>query len=237
MTNLRGARVLVVGGSSGIGLAAAKAALDAGAVVTIASRSAEKLEKARSALGGAVSVEVMDVTNDLSVAAAMDRVGELDHVIYSAGEVGSGKVRKQPVEQAMASMNSKFWGAYRVAAKAQLKDSGSLTLVSGAYAIRPAAGRVMAAVVNASLETLAKGLALELAPLRVNAVSPGLVDTPLWDGVPEEARAEIYAAAARSNPARRVGQADDIAHAILSIATNPYITGTVLLVDGGGVLV
>jgi NAD(P)-dependent dehydrogenase (short-subunit alcohol dehydrogenase family) len=230
-----GQHVVVVGGSSGMGLATARAAVRAGARVTIASRSPDKLEAARTATGAA-AVEPIDVTNDADVVRAFARIGAADHVVVTAANVNTGPIRTLPVSAAQAGMNSKFWGAYRVAAAAEIAAKGSLTLVSGAYARRPAAGVIQAGAINAALEGLTRGLALELAPVRVNCVSPGLVDTPLFDFLPAARREAMFAQAAQRLPLGRTGAADDIALQILACMANPFMTGSVVTLDGGAVL-
>jgi NAD(P)-dependent dehydrogenase (short-subunit alcohol dehydrogenase family) len=233
--DLNGQHVVVVGGSSGMGLATATAAVRAGARVTIASRSPEKLESAR-ATSGAADVQQIDVTDDADVVRAFGRIGRADHVVVTAAEVRTGPIRKLSVADAQTGMNSKFWGAYRVAAAAEIADGGSLTLVSGAYAKRPAAGVIQAGAINAALEGLTRGLALELAPVRVNCVSPGLVDTPLFGAMPAERRQAMFAAAASRLPVRRTGLAEDVAQQILVCIANGFMTGSVITLDGGAVL-
>jgi NAD(P)-dependent dehydrogenase (short-subunit alcohol dehydrogenase family) len=154
----------------------------------------------------------------------------------TAAEVRTGPIRKLSVADAQAGMNSKFWGAYRVAAAAEIAETGSLTLVSGAYAKRPAAGVIQAGAINAALEGLARGLALELAPVRVNCVSPGLVDTPLFGAMPAERRQAMFSAVAGRLPVRRTGLPEDVAQQILVCMTNGFMTGSVITLDGGGVL-
>jgi NAD(P)-dependent dehydrogenase (short-subunit alcohol dehydrogenase family) len=133
-------------------------------------------------------------------------------------------------------MNSKFWGAYRVARLVDIAPGGSLTFVSGFLSVRPSGGSVLQGAINAALEALARGLALELAPVRVNTVSPGLIATPLWNKLDEQARQTMYDNAAARLPARRVGQAEDVANAALYLATTPFATGSTVLVDGGGAI-
>jgi NAD(P)-dependent dehydrogenase (short-subunit alcohol dehydrogenase family) len=239
MTNvLQNKRVLVIGGSSGIGYATAEKAVEAGAQVTIASRSQSKVDEAVAALcsKGKVSGAVLDTTNAEAVGAFFAGQAEWDHVVISAAQTKSGPVRGLDLAAAKASMDSKFWGAYHVARAAKIKEGGSLTLVSGFLSVRPSAGAVLQGAINAALEALTRGLALELAPIRVNAVSPGMVATPLWSGVPEEKRQAMFASAAQRLPARRVGQPEDIANAVLYLATTPFATGSTVLVDGGGAI-
>jgi NAD(P)-dependent dehydrogenase (short-subunit alcohol dehydrogenase family) len=134
-------------------------------------------------------------------------------------------------------MESKFWGSYRVARAAKINEGGSLTFVSGFLSVRPSATSVLQGAINAALEALARGLALELAPIRVNAVSPGLIATPLWSGMADEKRDAMFASAAQRLPARRAGKAGDIANAVLFLVQTSFATGSTVRVDGGGAIV
>ncbi len=156
--------------------------------------------------------------------------------MIAAATTKTGPVAKLALDEAEAAMNSKFFGAYRVARLARIADGGSLTFVSGFLSTRPSASSVLQGAINAALEALARGLALEKAPVRVNAVSPGLIDTPLWLGMAEADRQAMFEGAAKRLPARRIGQPEDIAQAILFVTTNPYVTGTTVTVDGGGTI-
>ncbi|MCA8325174.1 SDR family oxidoreductase (plasmid) [Burkholderia cepacia] len=229
-------RVLVVGGSSGIGEATARAFAEAGATVTIASRDAAKLAASKDRIGYGVSTGVMDITDDASVRAFLDSAGEFDHVVVSAAQTATGPVRGLELDDAYAAMDSKFWGAYRVARAVRIRQGGSLTFVSGFLSVRPSKNSVLQGAINAALESLARGLALELAPVRVNTVSPGLIATPLWSKIDAEARDRMYEGAAARLPAGRVGQPEDVANAVLYLASTPYATGSTVLVDGGGAI-
>ena len=234
MFSFEGARVLVVGGSSGLGRATAAAFAGAGASVTIASRSRDKLAAAARAIGGGVATAVLDVTDDAAVEALFAQSGEpWDHVVVTAAQAPSGPARALPLADAYAAMHSKFWGAYRVARVVRIRDGGSLTLVSGVLGLRPRGASVLQGAINAALDSLARGLALELAPVRVNSVSPGMIDTPLWDKLSDDARRAQYAATAGRLPVRRVGHPDDVARAVLYLSGNGFATGTTTLVDGG----
>lgn len=211
-------RVLVVGASGGIGGAAADAFAAAGADVARPGRDA------------------LDLLDEAKIAAFFEGQAPFDHVVISAAATKTGPVAKLAQDDAEAAMNSKFFGAYRVARHARIADGGSLTFVSGFLSTRPSASSVLQGAINAALEALARGLALERAPVRVNAVSPGLVATPLYSGMGDADRQAMFEGAAKRLPARRVGQPDDIAQAILFVATNPYVTGTTVTVDGGGTI-
>jgi NAD(P)-dependent dehydrogenase (short-subunit alcohol dehydrogenase family) len=215
---LQGKRVLVVGASGGIGGAAADAFAAAGAEVARPGR------------------DELDLLDAAKIAAFFERQAPFDHVVVAAAATKSGSVAQLAQDDAEAAMDSKFFGAYRVARHARIVDGGSLTLVSGFLSTRPSASSVLQGAINAALEALARGLALERAPVRVNAVSPGLVATPLWSGMAEADRQAMFEGAAKRLPARRVGQPEDIAQAILFVATNPYVTGTTVTVDGGGTI-
>ncbi|MFK2918936.1 SDR family oxidoreductase [Dyella koreensis] len=235
MRTFQNQSILVVGGSSGIGLAAAKAFSDAGGDVTIASRSHDKLAEALRHLPG-VTTSSLDITRDEDVDKFFDAAPVFDHVVVSAAQTPGGPSRSLKLADAYAAMNSKFWGAYRVARRVRIHAGGSLTLVSGFLSVRPSATSVLQGAINAALEALARGLALELSPIRVNTVSPGIVATPLWSGMSDEARNQMFESAANRLPAKRVGSAEDIANAILYLAGTPYATGSTVLVDGGGAI-
>lgn len=234
--NFNGMKVLIIGGSSGIGAATASAFALQGAHVTIASRNQAKLEAAARKLGENVRTATMDTTDDASVQAFFDTAETFDHVIVSAAHTPTGSVRGLELADAYRAMDSKFWGAYRVARAARIREGGSLTLVSGFLAVRPSQTSVLQGAINAALESLGRGLALELSPVRVNTVSPGLIATELWSKLDEAAREKMFEAAAARLPARRVGRPEDVANAILYLASTPYATGSTVLVDGGGAI-
>ncbi len=234
--NFEGKKVLVIGGSSGIGQATAKAFAAAGAVVTIASRYRAKLEAAAKAIGGDIRVASLDTTDAPAVEAFFAAQADFDHVVISAAQTPSGPLRELQLDAARQALESKFWGAYHVARFARIVPGGSLTLVSGFLGMRPSRSAVLQGAINAALESLGRGLALELAPVRVNTVSPGLIATPLWSKLGDEARAAMFRSAAEHLPARRVGQPDDVANAIVYLAATPFATGSTVLVDGGGAI-
>lgn len=236
MNDLAMKKVLVIGGSSGIGFATAKAFSGLGADVLIASRNEDKLTQAATQIGGSVRTAVLDTTDEVAVETFFGTSGQFDHIVVSAAQTPGGPVRQLSLQDAYSAMSSKFWGAYRVARVADIAAGGSLTLVSGFLSVRPSQSSVLQGAINAALEALARGLALELSPVRVNTVSPGLVDTPLWDKLSADARQSMYDAAAARLPARRIGRPEDIANAIVYLATTPYATGSTVLLDGGGAI-
>jgi NAD(P)-dependent dehydrogenase (short-subunit alcohol dehydrogenase family) len=234
VNQLKGQTVLVVGGRSGIGRATAAAFRDAGGSITIASRDAERLAAAACELK--VDGRVLDATNDADVEAFFAHGGAWDHVVVSVAPAKSGSIRAMALADAYAAMDAKFWSAYRVARAARIAPEGSLTLVSGQVGKRPNPNAVLQGAINAGLEGLARGLALELAPVRVNAVSPGLIDTPLHAKMPGEVRDSLFKATAGRLPVGRIGTAEDVAHSVVYVATNGFSTGAVVRVDGGSTI-
>ena len=234
--SLAGTRVLVLGGSSGIGLATGKAAAAAGAKVTLASRSNDRVNTAAMDVGkGAVGVSI-DTTNDTALEAFFSKQPEWDHIVVSVAAGRSAGLQDLSLQDAYGNMNAKFWTAYKTARVARIEPAGSLTLVSGFLSQRPNKDALLQGCINAALESLGRGLALALSPVRVNTVSPGLIDTPIRAAMPADKKNAMLDHAAATLPARRVGQAEDVADAILMLMTNPFTTGSTLFIDGGGMI-
>ncbi|AUW42957.1 SDR family oxidoreductase [Rhizobium leguminosarum] len=245
MTDIRieGAQIIIVGGSSGMGLALAARLLGEGAAVTIAGRSEDKLAAARRDLSehpGLATVAV-DISREEEVAALFRNSGPVDHIVSTAADIEGAYQLLPSIELAAAQrvVESKFYGPLLLAkyGAAHLPPSGSITYTSGIAAYRPAARGSVVAAVNAALEGLVRALAIELAPIRINAVSPGWVDTPIWSFVAGDAKQATLDAMAQRLPAGRVGRPDDIADAIRFLIGNGFTTGTILHVEGGHRLV
>lgn len=234
--SLKGSRVLVLGGSSGIGLATAKGAAAAGAKVTLASRSSDKVNAAVAQVGNGASGVPLDTTNDAALEAFFTKQPEWDHIVVSVSAGRSAGLQDLSVQDAYGNMNAKFWTAYKTARLARITPEGSLTLVSGFLSQRPNKDALLQGCINAALESLGRGLALSLSPVRVNTVSPGLIDTPIRAAMPADKKQAVLDHAAATLPARRVGQAEDVADAILMLMTNPFTSGSTLFIDGGGLI-
>jgi NAD(P)-dependent dehydrogenase (short-subunit alcohol dehydrogenase family) len=225
-----------VGGSSGIGLATAANLATAGAQVTIASRSASKLEGARRAISGTVATCVLDIRDESAVAECFKNIGPFDHLVISASDAVFGPFLEVPIRDVQEFLDSKFWGAYRCAryAAPHLAKDGSITFVSGAASQRGTAGLAAGSAINAAIEALGRSLSVELAPIRVNTVAPGLIVTPVWDTIMKnEEKQALFKEAAAKLPLKRIGMPEEVAHAIRYLIENTYTTGTVLFPDGG----
>ena len=231
---LAGKKVVVVGGSSGIGLATAELAKREGAEVIVASRNAERLQ-AEAAKLGATAIAA-DVTSDDSVSQLFQKCGPVDHVVVTAAQLRTGPFKTVSMEDVRSTMEGKFWGAWRVARAADIRPGGSLTLVTGFLSLRPRPNSAIVGAANGALESLARALALELAPVRVNAVSPGIIDTPIRAAMPEAARVEMLAKVAAALPVGRVGVGEDIARQILAFMTIGFATGSIVYIDGGALI-
>lgn len=230
--SLVGKHVVVIGGTSGIGLAIAEHAMAAGARVTAASRN-----PARHAgnVPAGIATEQVDITSPASIEAMLDRVGAFDHLAMSAGATALGTVRELDSVAARRFMDTKFWGAYdgvRAAADRIAKD-GSIVLIGGIASRKHGPGRPTMAAINAALEAFGKANAVDLAPVRVNIIAPGLVETPAFDDVPVDVRTRLLTQYVASVPVGRVGLPEDIASTAVFLMTNGYATGSVVDVDGG----
>ena len=234
--SLKGSRVLVLGGSSGIGLATAQAAAAAGAMVTLASRSSDKVNAAVAKVGNGALGASLDTTNDTALEVFFSKQPEWDHIVVSVAAGRSAGLHDLSLQDAYGNMNAKFWTAYKTAKLARIAPDGSLTLVSGFLSQRPNKDALLQGCINAALESLGRGLALSLSPVRVNTVSPGLIDTPIRAAMPADKMKAMLDHAAATLPARRVGQAEDVADAILMLMANPFTTGSTLFIDGGGMI-
>jgi NAD(P)-dependent dehydrogenase (short-subunit alcohol dehydrogenase family) len=240
---LAGQHVLVLGGTSGIGLATALAATTDGATVTVVSSRAESVRQALESLPAGSSGRAVDLTDSAAVTEMISDVagstGPIDHLVYTAGE----PLTPMPVsaldgERARRFFELRFFGALTAvhAVLPHLSATGSITLVTGTFGDRPGPGWAVPAAICGAMESLTRALALELAPVRVNVVRPGVTRSPLWQSLSDGDRAELYRQAAATVPLGRVGEVADIASAFLFCMTQTFASGSVLTVDGASVL-
>ncbi len=236
--SLEGQKVVIAGGNSGMGLGAARAAAAAGAEVLVASR------QPATARGGGESDAfqhgVVDLTDEPSIRSPFQVVGELDHLLVTATPPAKdGPFLQQDLGAAQAIMNGKFFGSWACARHAapRMRPRGPITFPTGGAAIRPRIGLATLTATFAALEALSKALALELGPVRVNTLRPGVIDSDMWSFLDEPGRQRLRERVRETFPARRIGTIEDLGHAAVFLMTNPYVTGAVLEISGGESLV
>jgi NAD(P)-dependent dehydrogenase (short-subunit alcohol dehydrogenase family) len=233
---LQGAHIVVFGGSTGIGLATAEAAKARGAIVTLVGRTAAKLEAAAHEIGG-VRTAIADIADRKSVEAVFNGMASVDHLVITAGGLAGGRLAETDPDELLTAVQERIAGPlYAIkAALALMPPTASIVLTGGQFSDRPSGNGV--SVISAAvrgIEALARSLALELKPIRVNVISPGFVDTPLFDALGQEARTAILAEAGQALPGGRVGRPVEIAEAIILLLSNGYMNAEVLHIDGGG---
>ncbi|WP_312472230.1 SDR family oxidoreductase [Neobacillus sp.] len=235
---LQDKKVVIIGGSSGIGLETAKQVIAEGAKVIIASRSKGKLQNAIEQLGDKATAFTLDTTQEQQVQSFFEKVGPFNHLVVSAAETSGGSFLQMDTAQARQLFENKFWGQYYTAkyGAPKILPHGSITLFSGVVAYKSMVGSSILGAVNAAISNLGQTLALELAPIRVNIVSPGIIDTPSRSKMLEEDRNQFYATVGNKLPVKRIGRAEDVAQSVLYLLQNSFVTGTVLHVEGGHIL-
>jgi NAD(P)-dependent dehydrogenase (short-subunit alcohol dehydrogenase family) len=231
---LKDRTVLVIGRGGGIARAVVLAAREAGAQVVAAGRDREALAAAY-ADEPAVTTETVDLTDEASIAALGDRLGTVDHVVSTGSARARGRLADLDRDAVRRSFDTKVIGPLMLAKHLapRMNPGGSLTLFSGVAAAKIAVGTLAVAITNGAADVLARSLAQELAPIRVNAISPGVIDTGAWDTLGEHGKADYFAGMSARNPARRIGTTADIADGALFAMTNTFLTGTTLHIDGG----
>jgi NAD(P)-dependent dehydrogenase (short-subunit alcohol dehydrogenase family) len=237
---LNGKRIVVLGGTQGIGFAIAAGAAREGASVVIASSKQASVDAALARLPAGSTGHAVDLRSAEAVRQLFDRLEAIDHLAYTAGEsLLLAPFAELDLVSARQFFELRYWGALAAvkAAQPHLRKGGSIVLTSGTAGTRPYPGFAIGGSICAAIEAAARTLAVELAPIRVNVVVPGFVDTGLWQNLGEEARAQLYKDVAAKLPTGRIGTPDDIAEHYLSFMRGAYTTGQKLVVDGGGVLV
>jgi NAD(P)-dependent dehydrogenase (short-subunit alcohol dehydrogenase family) len=228
-------KAFIIGGTSGIGLAAAKRLIADGYDVTVAGRSPERLAAAGRALPTATTVAVDAADND-SVRRAFAALGPFDHLVLAFGSnKGLGPFASAPIEDVAAGFAEKVFPQFAVAQAAlpSLRRDGSITFISAVSGQAAMPGSAGIGAANAAVAALVPILAAELKPLRVNGVSPGVIDTPWWDFVPAEQKAGMFATFAAATPVGRIGTAEDVAGAIAFLIANTFMDGHTIICDGG----
>ncbi|HEY2048488.1 MAG TPA: SDR family oxidoreductase [Caulobacteraceae bacterium] len=237
--NLNNQRIVVLGGTSGLGLAVAQAAVVEGAAVVVGSSSQARVDAALALLGKTAEGRAVDLSDPSATRAFFERTGPFDHLVYTAGE----SLQLLGLDADLAAMRRffelRYWGALAAAqsARASIRAGGSIVFTSGTASARPLGpGWAAASSICSAMEGLTRALAVELKPLRVNCVAPGVVKTPLWSGMSDADREAFYASEAARLPVGHAGEPEEIAEAYLYLMRQTYVTGQVVYADGGALL-
>jgi len=238
--NLQDKKVVVLGGTSGIGFAIARAALAQGARVVVSSSREDRVKEAVAELGSHAVGHVVDLNDAASVGELFATIGDFDHLAYTAGDsLLIGELANTDVNAARKAFEVRVFGAMAAvkAAAPHIRRDGSIVLTSGVASARPQKGWTVGASICGAMEAFTRGLAVELAPIRVNIVSPGFTRTALWSNIPDDERETLYREVGARLLVGRIGEADEIAQTYVHLMNNRFATGETVVIDGGGVLV
>jgi NAD(P)-dependent dehydrogenase (short-subunit alcohol dehydrogenase family) len=233
-------KIVILGGTSGIGFAVAELAAREGASVVVVSSNPERVSAAVGLLPNGAQGHAVDLTNEVAVQALFEGVESIDHLVFTAGEsLELGALATTDVSAAQRFFRLRYWGAFMAAkhAAARIRPGGSIVFTSGLAGARPHPGWALGASICSAMEGLTRALAVELAPIRVNIVSPGVVKTSLWDSLPAVDREALFEQSAAQLLVKHVGEPHEVADAYLYLMKQTYCSGEILRVDGGGGLI
>jgi NAD(P)-dependent dehydrogenase (short-subunit alcohol dehydrogenase family) len=239
-TGLSNKRVVLLGGSSGIGLAVAQQVVAHGARAIIASSGADRVKQAVATLDGKAEGHTLDLSDEHAIQTFFQKLGDFDHLVFTAGDtLQLNELAATDLSKARHAFDLRYWAVLAAVkyATAHIREGGSIVLTTGIAGERPHKGWTLAASVCGAIVSLTRALAVELAPIRVNAVSPGVVRTNLWQNMQEQERDGMYESLGNTLLVGHVGEACEIARAYLFLMQGGYSTGQTVVVDGGAVLV
>jgi len=237
---LTGKRVILLGASTGIGFATAKAAAEEGANVVVVSGNRQRIDNALRSLPAGSEGHAVDLSKEENIRDFFQHIGSFDHLVYSAAEnISLSSIATTNIEQARSFLTLRFWSAFASVkyGASRINAGGSISLTGGTAARRPGPGWSVASSICGAMEGLVRALAVELAPIRVNCVVPGVIRTPLWASMPEADRQNLYQHTADTLLLKRVGEPEDVAAGFLYLMKQKHGTGQALVIDGGGLLV
>ena len=238
--DLTGKRIVVLGGSSGIGLAVAEQVVAEGSTAIIASSNADRVKQAVATLAGKAQGHALDLSKERDIQDFFQKIGDFDHLVFTAGDtLQLNELAATDLTQARHAFELRYWAALAAVkyASSHIRKGGSIVLTTGVAGRRPHKGWTIAASVCGTIEALTRALAVELAPVRVNAVCPGVVRTNLWQGMNADERERLFENVGKSLLVGRVGEACEIARAYLFLIEEGYSTGQTVVLDGGAALV
>ena len=237
---LAGKKVIILGGSSGLGFATAKAAAAEGAKVVIVSSNQTRIDLALEELPQGSKGYATNLSSEQNIRDFFNQAGRFDHLVYTAGEnIEMSMVADTDIEKGKAFFTIRFWGAFAAIkyGKDHINEGGSFTLISGNFGQRPSKGYSLGATICGAMDAFTRAMAVELAPIRVNNIAAGVIKTNLWNNLSEADREGFYKYLESTLLLKRVGEAEDIAQAFVYLMKQSYTTGQSLVIDGGAVLV
>jgi NAD(P)-dependent dehydrogenase (short-subunit alcohol dehydrogenase family) len=240
METLKNKKVVILGASSGLGLATAKAAAEESANLVIVSSNQQRIDDALKVLPQGTQGYAIDLSKEENIRHFFENIGKFDHLVYTAGEnLNLTNLSETDLQKARDFFTLRYWGAITAIkyAAPNINEGGSINLTSGIANQRPGAGWALASSICGAMDGLCRAMAVELAPIRVNAVAPGVIRTNLWNGMPEEQKNDFYKNVGDSLLVKRVGEAGEIAQSFIFLMKQAFVTGQIITVDGGTVLV
>ncbi|WP_273212352.1 SDR family oxidoreductase [Runella zeae] len=240
MKTLKNQKVIILGGSSGLGLATAQAAAAEGAEVVIVSSNQQRIDKALQTLPVNSKGFSVSLDKEENIKTFFEMIGNFDHLVYTAGEnISMSMVDDTEIEKGKDFFTIRFWGAFAAIkyGKPHINEGGSINLMSRNFGQRPATGYSLGATICGAMDAFTRAMAVELAPIRVNNIAAGIIDTNLWNNMNEADREGFFNHLENTLLLKRVGQPEDIAQAFVYLMKQSYTTGQSLIIDGGAVLV
>ncbi|SDR09545.1 NAD(P)-dependent dehydrogenase, short-chain alcohol dehydrogenase family [Chryseobacterium soldanellicola] len=240
METFKNKKVVILGASSGLGLATAKAAAEEGANLVIVSSNQERIDDALKNLPKGTEGYAIDLSKEENIRLLFENIGKFDHLVYTAGEnLNLSSLSETDLQKARDFFTLRYWGAIAAIkyAAPNMNEGGSINLTSGIANQRPGAGWALASSICGAMDGLCRAMAVELAPIRVNAVAPGVIRTNLWNGMSEEKKNDFYKNVGDSLLVKRVGEAEEIAQSFIFLMKQAFVTGQIITIDGGTVLV
>lgn len=240
MKTLENKKVVILGGSSGLGLATAQAAAEDGAEVIIVSSNQKRIDKALESLPKNSKGLAVSLDREENIKSLFNKIGNFDHLVYTAGEnISMSMIDDTEIEKGKDFFTIRFWGAFAAIkyGKVYINEGGSINLMSGNFGQRPAAGYSLGATICGAMDAFTRAMAVELAPIRVNNIAAGIIDTNLWGNLDKADRDVFFSHLGNTLLLKRVGQPEDIARAFVYLMKQTYTTGQSLIIDGGAVLV
>lgn len=240
METLKNKRVVILGASSGLGLATAKAAAGEGADLIMVSGNQQRIDEALKSFPAGTEGYAIDLSKEENIRDFFGRIGKFDHLVYTAGEnLNLTYLSETDLQKARDFFILRYWGALAAIkyGSPNINEGGSIGLTSGIASQRPGPGWALASSICGAMDGLCRAMAVELAPVRVNAVAPGVIRTNLWNSMTEQQRDDFYKNVGDSLLVKRVGEAEEIARTFVFLMKQSFATGQVITVDGGAVLV